>query len=31
VEKLKTWVPGYKDGKPVRVAYLIPISFKLRN
>jgi len=31
IEKLKTWVPGYKDGKPVRVPYLIPISFKLKN
>lgn len=31
LEKLKTWVPGYKDGKPVRVAYLFPFSFGLRN
>jgi TonB family protein len=31
IGRLDTWVPGYKDGKPVRVPYLIPINFKLRN
>ncbi len=30
VKSLKTWIPGYKDGKPARVSYKIPINFSLR-
>lgn len=25
------WKPGYQDGRPVRVVYTVPISFKLSN
>jgi TonB family protein len=25
------WVPGYQNGKPVRVAYTVPISFTLED
>jgi TonB family protein len=27
IKKLKVWVPGYKDGKPVRVEYKFPFNF----
>lgn len=29
VKSMPKWQPGMKDGKPVRVSYTIPISFKL--
>ena len=29
LKKLKTWVPGYKDEKPVRVSYTFPFNFRL--
>ena len=29
LKKLKTWIPAYRDGKPVRVAYTLPFNFKL--
>lgn len=28
IKKLKAWVPGYKDGKPVRVEYKYPFNFQ---
>ena len=30
VKKSPKWTPGIKDGKPVRVSYVLPISFKMR-
>lgn len=30
VKKSPRWKPGIKDGKPVRVSYVLPISFKMR-
>jgi protein TonB len=29
VEQMPKWIPGKQDGKPVRVKYFIPISFRL--
>lgn len=29
VNLMPKWKPGKKDGKPVRVNYLIPVAFKL--
>lgn len=29
VKSMPKWQPGMKDGKPVRVSYTVPISFKL--
>lgn len=29
VKKFKTWVPAFKDGKPVRVEYKLPFRFQL--
>ncbi len=26
-----SWTPGYEDGKPVAVSYVMPILFQLRN
>lgn len=26
---MPNWTPGYKDGKPVRVKYVVPINFKM--
>jgi hypothetical protein len=26
---MPNWTPGYKDGKPVRVKYVVPINFKI--
>ena len=31
VNLMPKWKPGKKDGKPVRVQYMIPIAFKLLN
>ena len=25
------WTPGYVNGKPVRVSYVMPVLFQLRN
>ena len=30
LKEMKKWVPGQKDGKPVRVAYVLPINFSLK-
>jgi protein TonB len=30
VKKSPKWTPGIKDGKPVRVSYVLPIVFKMR-
>jgi TonB family protein len=30
IELMDKWIPGYKDGKPVRVCYCFPFYFKLR-
>jgi len=29
VSIMPNWTPGYKDGKPVRVKYVVPINFKI--
>lgn len=29
VRKMPTWIPGEKNGKSVKVSYVLPISFKL--
>mgnify|MGYP003302958262 CR=1 FL=1 len=29
IENMPKWNPGIKDGKPVRVRFTLPISFKL--
>lgn len=29
VKAMPNWKPGYQDGKPVRVQYVVPIKFKL--
>jgi TonB family protein len=29
LRSLETWVPGYVNGKPARVKYLFPFSFRL--
>jgi protein TonB len=31
LKKMKPWVPGQKDGKPVRVEYKLPFVFKLQK
>ena len=31
VKAMPKWVPGKKDGKYVRVSYMLPIFFKLNN
>lgn len=31
ISKMKQWVPGFKDGKPVRVEYKQPFKFTLRD
>jgi protein TonB len=30
VEKMPKWTPGYKNGKPVRVQFNLPIKFRLK-
>jgi len=30
LKKLETWVPGYKNGEPVRVEYRQPFRFRLK-
>jgi hypothetical protein len=25
------WNPGYKDGKPVRVRYIVPVNIKFKD
>lgn len=30
LKMLKVWVPGYKNGLPVRVEYKFPFAFKIR-
>jgi TonB family protein len=30
LKKLEIWEPGYKEGKPVRVSFIVPITFKLK-
>lgn len=29
VKKMPNWIPGTKDGRPVRVRYTMPVSFRL--
>ena len=29
INNMSSWVPGYKDGKPVKVHFTIPIKFRL--
>ena len=31
IKSLPNWKPGIKDGKPVRVSYMMPINFKLTD
>jgi TonB family protein len=31
ISQCPAWKPGYVDGKPVRVAYSVPINFTLDN
>jgi protein TonB len=31
VKHLRPWVPGYKNGKPVKVGYNLPIDFKINR
>ena len=31
IQNMPTWTPGYKDGIPVKVSIIIPVSFKLEN
>jgi TonB family protein len=31
VSSMPKWKPGIKDGKPVRVSYMMPLNFKLRE
>jgi len=31
IKSLPNWKPGIKDGKPVRVSYMMPINFKLNE
>ena len=28
--KMDRWIPGYKNGEPVRVQYYIPYTFRLK-
>src|SRR5690606_5091034 len=30
LSKSKKWIPGYKDGYPVRVRYTVPISLSIK-
>ena len=29
IKRLKTWIPGYQNGKPVLVPYVFPVNFRL--
>jgi len=29
LKKLKTWIPAYKDGQPMRSYYILPITFRI--
>ena len=31
IKTMPNWTPGYKNGKPVRVKYTLPINFKLES
>lgn len=31
ISAMPKWKPGFKDGKPVRVSYMMPINFKLSD
>ena len=31
VRHMQRWIPGYKNGKPVRVKYKLPIVFRLAS